>query len=226
MISKNRKINEIFRQFLYDERLKFSEIEKKTKIRSNELAYLIKRMVSDGVLKKEEDYYSVTLSYERQIPLFTEGSETTPLPVILAACVKKDKILLIKRKKRAYKDYWSLPGGKIKTGETIEKAALRILKEKTFVNGKFVSINSVVHEQHSERDEIKNAFILFLIRILPLNEIKEKDDVKWFPVNELKKLRIIPSDLWLIQKKLKTRIDVKEEILEEIKGNLSLRFIN
>ena len=226
MISKNRKINEIFRQFLYNEGLRFNQIEKKTGIRSNELAYLIKRMVSDGILKKEGDFYSVTSKYEKQIPLFHEESETAPLPVILAACVKKSKILLIKRKKRAYKDYWSLPGGRIKTGETIKKSALRVLKEKTFVNGKFISINAVLHEQYSQNKELKNSFILFFAKLNSINEIKEKDDVKWFSKSVLKKLKIVPSDLWLIQKKLSSKIEVKEEMLDESDGSLKIRFLD
>ena len=89
MISKNRKINEIFRQFLYADKLKFSEIEKKTKIRSNELAYLLKRMVSDGVLIKNKENYELTEESEKQIPHFSESSETSPLPVVLILCTKK-----------------------------------------------------------------------------------------------------------------------------------------
>jgi len=226
MISKNRKINEIFRQFLYAEKLKFNEIEKKTGIRSNELAYLIKRMVSDGILKKEDDFYFVTSKYEKQIPLFPEGSETVPLPVVLVACIKKEKILLIKRKKRAYKDCWSLPGGRIETGETIKKAALRVLKEKTFIDGKFISINAVLHEHYSENKELKNAFILFFTKAIPVNEIKEKDDVKWLGKSQLKGIKIIPSDLWLIQKKLNSRVEVKEEVIEESGGSMKIRFLD
>jgi ADP-ribose pyrophosphatase YjhB (NUDIX family) len=226
MISKNKKINEIFRQFLYADRLKFNEIEKKTKIRSNELAYLLKRMVSDGVLIKNKENYLLTEESEKQIPHFSESSETSPLPVVLILCVKQNKLLLIKRNKRPYKDYWSLVGGRIRTSETIKNATLRILKEKTFIDSKFISINAVVHEKYSENGKIKNAFVLFLTKVSPTNEIKEKEDIKWFGKTDLKTLKIVPSDLWLIENKLNSKIDVKEEILEENKGVLAISFIN
>ena len=226
MISKNRKINEIFRQFLYSDRLKFNEIEKKTKIRSNELAYLLKRMVSDGILIKNKENYELTEESEKQIPHFSESSETSPLPVVLILCVKNNKLLLIKRNKRPYKDYWSLVGGRIRTSETIKNATLRILKEKTFLDSKFISINAVVHEKYGEKGRIKNAFILFLAKVSPANEIKEKESIKWFSKTDLKKLKIVPSDLWLIENKMSSKIYIGEEMLEEENGNLAIRFIN
>lgn len=182
-------------------------------------------MVKSGILAKEKDYYSVTEEYETQIPLFHEASETAPLAVVLVACVKNNKIVLIKRKKKAYKDYWSIPGGRIKTGETIKQAAARILKEKTFLDCKFVSVNAVVHEQYASKSKIKNAFILFFVKVSPSSEIKEKPDVKWFMKSEIKEINIIPSDRWLIEKKLSSKIKVEEEILDEENNKLSLKFI-
>jgi len=211
---------------LYSDRLKFNEIEKKTKIRSNELAYLLKRMVSDGILIKNKENYELTEESEKQIPHFSESSETSPLPVVLILCVKNNKLLLIKRNKRPYKDYWSLVGGRIRTSETIKNATLRILKEKTFLDSKFISINAVVHEKYGEKGRIKNAFILFLAKVSPANEIKEKESIKWFSKTDLKKLKIVPSDLWLIENKMSSKIYIGEEMLEEENGNLAIRFIN
>ncbi|MBW3022771.1 NUDIX domain-containing protein [Candidatus Woesearchaeota archaeon] len=223
-VSKNKKINHIFRQFLYNDRLKFSEIEKNTCIRSNELAYLLKRMVSEGILLKENQDYLLTEDYEKQIPHFSESIESSSLPVVLIACVKDKKVLLIKRKKRVYKDYWSLPGGRIRAGETIKNATLRILKEKTFLDSKFVSINTVVNERYVNKGKIRSSFILFLTKAKPESEIKEKEAVKWVNVVEAGKLRIIPSDLWLIQNKLNSRIKVAEEVIEE-DNELTMKFI-
>jgi len=227
MISKNRKINGIFSKFLYFDKLKFNEIEKKTGIRSNELAYLLKRMISGGILAKEGQSYILTPEYEKQIPNFSESSETSPLPVVLVACVRDDgKLLLVKRKKRPYKDFWSLAGGRMRTSETIKNAALRILKEKTFIDSVFLSVNAVVNEKYGEKGKIKNAFVIFLTRVRALSAIREKEDIKWFGMPALEKLRIVPSDLWLVQNRLNSVIEVKEEILEEEKGQLSIRFIN
>jgi len=225
MISKNRKINDIFRQFLYSHKLKFSEIEKKTGIRSNELAYLIKRMVSEGILAKADDYYELTEESEKQIPHFSESSETSPLPVVLVACVKGNRTLLVKRKKRPYKDYWALPGGRMLASEAIKNSAVRVLKEKTFVDSKFISVNAVVHERYGEKGKVKHAFILFFTKVALLSDIKEKEDVKWFGKSELRKIKIVPSDLWLVESRMNSNVDVTEEILEEERTGLKLRFL-
>ena len=61
--------------------------------------------------------------------------------VILAAsaCVWRGaQVLLIKRGKPPGKGLWSLPGGKIETGETAETAAARELFEETQVIAKLV----------------------------------------------------------------------------------------
>jgi len=42
--------DKILRLFLFDHKLKFNEIEKVLKIRSNKLAYHLKKLVSKGVL--------------------------------------------------------------------------------------------------------------------------------------------------------------------------------
>jgi len=224
-VSKNRKINGIFRQFLYNDRLKFNEIEKKTGIRSNELAYLLKRMIGEGILSKENQFYALTEEYEKQIPHFSDSNETSPLPVVLVACVKNRKILLAKRKKRVYKDYWTLPGGRIRTSETIKNASLRVLKEKTFLDSKFVSTNAVLHEKYSQKGKIKSAFLLFFTKVSPISGIREKEDLKWLGKKDLKKIKIVPSDLWLIENKLNSRIDIREEVIEEDK-ELGIKFIS
>jgi len=96
----NPKRRKIFQQFLYAKSLKFNEIEKATGIRSNELAYFIQKLVDDSILLKEGDVYRLTETAEKYIPFFVQSeAETSPLPVVLVACVKQGKVLLWKRNK-------------------------------------------------------------------------------------------------------------------------------
>ena len=60
----------------------------------------------------------------------------TILNVVLGALISNKSILLIKRRKPPYRNYWGLPGGKIKAGEQIEKAAVREIKEETGIEPK------------------------------------------------------------------------------------------
>ena len=49
----------------------------------------------------------------------------TPIVGVSALVIHKDKVLLIRRGKEPDKGRWSIPGGVIETGETIENALKR-----------------------------------------------------------------------------------------------------
>ncbi len=49
-------------------------------------------------------------------------------------CLRGDEVLLIKRGTAPRKGEWSIPGGRIETGETEAQAALRELREETSVS--------------------------------------------------------------------------------------------
>ena len=215
------KKREIFRQFLFNKKLRFNEIEKLTKIRSNELAYFLEKLIDHDVLKKNEEFYELSETYEKFIPFFSE--QLSPLPVVLIACIKDNRILLYEREKRPYENHWGLVGGKIYLNETVHTGAKRMLKEKTYLDGEVVSINSVVHEQVKEDDEVKHAYFLFFVVMELSSEIKEKQNIKWFDLNEVDKLKIIPSDLWLIQNKLNSKIDIMEEFIVENNDSLKMQ---
>lgn len=59
------------------------------------------------------------------------ASVTTDIGVLRKAEDGRFEILLIKRKNEPYKDCWALPGGFLEMDETLEKCAVRELKEET-----------------------------------------------------------------------------------------------
>ena len=119
---------EIISQFLYKEKLRFSEIEKNTKIRSNKLAYYIKNLTRKGILIKEGETYRLSDNFESIIPYISEKQAI--LPVVLVMIKKDKKVFMYQREKRPYLEKLSLPGGRILLGEDMEKATLRIMKKK------------------------------------------------------------------------------------------------
>ena len=120
--------NRILNLFLFHNKLRFKEIQNLLKIRSNKLAYHIKKLLKKGMLIKRSNYYLLTENAEYLIPYLSDKSHV--LPVILIYLGNKKECFLFKRKKRPYKDYLSLPGGRLLLGESIEDAVTRIMKEK------------------------------------------------------------------------------------------------
>lgn len=208
----------IFKQFVGKKRLRFSEIEKALEIKSNTLAYHLNNMVKNELLTKDEDDYLLTMQAEGMLPFITEGMDKRVLPVVIAAIMNEGKILLLKRKRRPYKGYWALPGGKLKLDESISECALREVKEETGLDCNFSHLASVIHERVQENEIYKHAFVLFLTVVKPTStKLKESDEGKldWFLLKDLQPSRIIPSDYHMIQNHLDGTAEIKCVIMEE-----------
>ncbi|MBW3001618.1 NUDIX domain-containing protein [Candidatus Woesearchaeota archaeon] len=224
LVKKERE--QIFKLFAENTKLKFNEIEKAIKIRSNMVSYHLEKMQEEGLLEKKDDYYYLTKKAERYLPIIPHitGQELSPLPVVLVAVLHKDKILLIKRSKRPYQNYWCLIGGKMKMEETFGATAKRVVKEKAGIDAKYDRMASVLYERVEGEDIIKHSFIHFFVLMQAENaEFKQSESgtLKWFNIKDLDKEKIIPSDIWLIKNKLNSSIEVIDSEMKENKGKLS-----
>lgn len=76
----------------------------------------------------------------------------TPVPAVGVVCLKGDEVLLIRRGKPPRVGEWSLPGGRIESGETVQAAALRELKEETGVEAYIGGLIDVVDGIFPEAD--------------------------------------------------------------------------
>lgn len=189
----------ILELFLYNSKLKFSEIEKLTGIRSNKLAFYLKKLTKEKILKKEDKEYCFAEDSEHLIPYI--DSKISVLPVILIALEKDKKIFLYKRQKKPYKGKLSLPGGRLILGEDIKDAVKRIMK-KYNINAHLKKTNSVSLEQVKKNKKIIHTFLLIFVLA------ETKDEIIYIDINKSKS-KIISSDYSLIQKDLKKEIQIK-----------------
>ena len=153
-----RKILDLF---LFSHKLKFNEIEKLVKIRSNKLAYHLKSLVKKSILKKDGEYYSLSDASEYLIPYLSE--KKAPLPVVLILIGDSKKCFLYMRKKRPHFGKLSLPGGRLILGESISQAVERIMREKFNTSAKMGKINSLSFEHVKRGGKIVHSFILFFV---------------------------------------------------------------
>ncbi|MDO8661575.1 MAG: NUDIX domain-containing protein, partial [Candidatus Woesearchaeota archaeon] len=216
---------EIFALFLNQHQLSFAELEKLMQIRSNKLAYHLACMKSEGVLSKKEKKYQLSEKGERYLPLYSHiiGKQISPLPVVLVAVLQRKNILLIKRKKRPYKNYWSMIGGRILLGETVQTASQRLVREKTGFQNVCITTRAVLHEIVRGNEGPKYSFILFFTKTI-VKEVALKQtpagELAWFPLNKLPE-HLIHSDKWLLKNKIKSRISVTNATMIEEEGKLS-----
>ena len=112
-----------------------------------------------------------------------------PLPVACAIVANNNReVLLVKRAKDPYRDMWCLPIGFAETGEEVQNAALRELKEEAGVDGSIVRLIDV--------DTVDNYFYGSLAIVT--YEIKmtgglvapgdDASDAAFFPIDKLPQL--------------------------------------
>lgn len=179
---------DILKLFQYNQKLKFSDIEKALRTRSNKLACHLKNLTKKGILIKEGSFYSLSENSEHLIPYLSEKS--SPLAVVLILVGDRKKCFLITRSKRPFKGKLSLPGGRILIGESIEQATERIAG-KFDIRAKFTKINSISLEHVKKNEKILHSFFLILVSART-NEKISLTDIK------SNKKKIIPSDYKLI----------------------------
>jgi len=192
---------DILKLFQYEEKLKFSDIEKALKERSNKITYHLKKLTKGGILKKEDKYYFLSETSQRIIPFLSEKDST--LPAVLIHIGNSKESFLITRKKRPFKNLLSMPGGKIHVGESIENAVKRILKEKYNIEAKLEKINSVSIEQVKTKQQ-KTIHSFFLIYV----SATTKDKINLINIDKNKN-KIITSDYYLIKNDSNKSIEIK-----------------
>lgn len=187
--------------FLYNNKLKFSKIEKNLKVRSNKLAYHLRRLVDKGILIKNEEEYELSEAVEHLIPYLSDKNAV--LPVVLVHIGNKGRAFLYKREKRPFKGLLSLPGGRLLVGESIEDATRRIMKEKFNLSVKFKKINSISLEHVKKSGKTLHSFLLIFVSA----EAKGKIEFK-----KVNKKDTIASDYKLIKNKLESKINIENLI--------------
>lgn len=115
---------------------------------------------------------------------------------IKALIIDKNKILLVKEWDD---EWWSFPGGGIEHGESIQQALYREITEELGIYPKDIKSNlEIIHTGIGEVVEKLPMTNLFVRVDITPDKIKPTRDVieyKWFTLEELGKLLIVPTTL-------------------------------
>ncbi|WP_346909634.1 NUDIX hydrolase [uncultured Roseibium sp.] len=113
-----------------------------------------------------------------------------PIPATIAAVVRDNHVLLVRRANPPDAGRWGFPGGKIEQGETIEDAAIRELLEETGVRAAPLKVFTAVDVFDREDDgTLRRHFILVavLCRWISGEPVAGDDalEARWFPLEDL-----------------------------------------
>jgi len=165
----------------------------------------------------------------RQVcPQCAEVYYENPLPVASVIVQNKNReILLVKRAREPSKGMWCMPIGFAETGESIEEAALRELREETGTEGKIIQLIDV----SSEYNPLYGDVLIVTFEAEKIGGIERPGDdaseCRYFPIMSLPKLAFdsqekaiekfieLKKEIWSIHDSLETFIEstVKNRIV-------------
>lgn len=130
-----------------------------------------------------------------------------PVVGVGAVILDGDRVLLVKRGHAPLKGEWSLPGGTVELGETLEDALAREVREET---GLEVTIGAVV-EVFDRIDRASDGRIAYHFVIVDfacaatggsLAHASDADDARWVPIDDLGVYEVTEKATMVIHKAL------------------------
>ena len=195
----------------------YSELYKTLNVRSNLFNYHLHKLQQQNFVIKSKNRYKLSSVGQSISPYL--GMEKQPIIAVVLAVFKDGKIVLVKREKHAYHNYWAIPGGKLSFGETFEQAAARICAKETGLEPQSVKYLATVQELVRENAADKHHFILLLYKLNAQGTLKNG---KLFSLANLPK-KIVPSDLHMLRI---TKIKLATSVMNEKKEKLVQEFFN
>jgi ADP-ribose pyrophosphatase YjhB (NUDIX family) len=121
-----------------------------------------------------------------------------PVVGIGAVIIKEGKIALIKRSNEPSKGKWTIPGGLVELGESLEAAVIRETKEETCLDIENPSLIDVVDNVDlDEQGKIRYHYIIidYLVHVISGNIQAASDaaELLWVPLGEVENYNLTAS---------------------------------
>jgi ADP-ribose pyrophosphatase YjhB (NUDIX family) len=127
-----------------------------------------------------------------------------PVLGVGALIFRNDEILLVERGREPLKGQWSLPGGAVETGERLEEAVIREVREETgleIVPVQLALIFERIMQDNDGKAEYHYVLIDYLCEIRggALCAGDDSNCARWFPIDELDRLSLTEGTLNVIR---------------------------
>ena len=133
-----------------------------------------------------------------------------PIVAVGAVILDGDRVLLVKRAQEPLKGEWSLPGGAVEVGETLQAALAREVREETGLEievGPVVEVLDSIRRDADGRAEYHYIIIDYRCRVPDGGATaaacgSDAADVCWVPVTELPRYGVTGTAIAVIRKAL------------------------
>ena len=131
-----------------------------------------------------------------------------PIVGVGAVIIDHGKLLLEKRGNEPAKGKWSIPGGVVELGETLEDAVIRETKEETCLDVEAPRLIDVVYQVDlDEEGRVKYHFVIVdyfvTVKDGQVNAASDADELQWVPLEEVENYDLTASFRRFFQKNKK-----------------------
>jgi 8-oxo-dGTP diphosphatase len=129
-----------------------------------------------------------------------------PIVGVGAVVIDGTKVLLVRRGNEPLKGEWSLPGGALELGETLQQGVVREVLEETglvVVPAEVVEVlDRITHDEVSGRIRYHYVLVDFVCRVTggALRVGSDADEVRWVAREHLHDFRLAPVTVLVIEK--------------------------
>ncbi|MGA2729894.1 MAG: NUDIX hydrolase [Terracidiphilus sp.] len=114
-----------------------------------------------------------------------------PLVGVGAVIVHEGRVLLVQRGREPLKGHWSLPGGMVELGESLQAGVIREVEEETGLLVEPVELIELLDRIHREGERIRYHYVIadYLCRVTggELKAASDADAVRWVERKEWNK---------------------------------------
>jgi mutator protein MutT len=116
-----------------------------------------------------------------------------PIVGVGAVIVDGDRVVLVKRAHEPLKGHWSLPGGSVEVGETLEQAVVREVREETGLAvrvGPLLEVFDRIHRAPDERVEYHFVLLDYRCTVISgaLTHGSDASDACWASADDVDRL--------------------------------------
>ena len=121
-----------------------------------------------------------------------------PVVGVGAVIIRNGKILLEKRSNEPSKGKWTIPGGLVELGESIQEAVIRETQEETCLEVENPQLLDVVdYIERDEKGETKYHFVIadyyLQTESSKFKAASDADELRWVPFNEVERYELTQS---------------------------------